>query len=231
MSKLIKFAAGTVFSLSIFCVLSSFSFAAGSGPAVVSASGLNLRSGPGMEYRVTSSLSKGQRIEILDESYDWYKIRTPLGYTAWASRDYFSKETGSLSSRGERTSYLPGDIKTKILNYSKKFLGVQYVWGGSSPNGFDCSGFVKYVFDNFGITLNRVAKDQATQGTYIGKGELRPCDLVFFDTDGGGEINHVGIYIGDGRFIQASSGRSKVIISDITTGFYAKAFRLAKRIL
>ena len=103
-----------------------------------------------------------------------------------------------------------------------------------SPKGFDCSGFVKYVFDHFGIILNRVSANQAKQGTAVKKADLRVGDLVFFDTDGGhNEINHVGIYIGGGKFIQASSasGSSGVVISDIAEGFYSSAYMSARRVI
>jgi len=130
-------------------------------------------------------------------------------------------------SRGNSVS-----TSLQIIDYAKKFLGVEYVWGGMSPNGFDCSGFVKYVFGRFGIDLNRVAADQAKQGTPVKKADLLPGDLVFFDMDGGHvHINHVGLYIGNGRFIQASSGKSSVVISDITHGAYAEDLMTAKRIL
>lgn len=132
-------------------------------------------------------------------------------------------------SRGETEG-----LEQKIVTYAKKLLGFRYVWGGMSPKGFDCSGFVKYVFDHFGIILNRVSADQAKQGTAVKKADLRVGDLVFFDTDGGhNEINHVGIYIGGGKFIQASSasGSSGVVISDITEGFYANSYMSARRVI
>lgn len=120
----------------------------------------------------------------------------------------------------------------KIVNYAKNFEGVRYVWGGNTSNGFDCSGFVKYVYSNFGIELNRVAADQAKQGTFIEKDNLSYGDLVFFDTNGGKNyINHVGIYIGNGLFIHASSSSGRVIISEIADGFYAKAFMTARTII
>ncbi len=132
-------------------------------------------------------------------------------------------------SRGETEG-----LEQKIVTYAKKLLGVRYVWGGMSPKGFDCSGFVKYVFDHFGIILNRVSANQAKQGTAVKKADLRVGDLVFFDTDGGhNEINHVGIYIGGGKFIQASSasGSSGVVISDIAEGFYSSAYMSARRVI
>jgi N-acetylmuramoyl-L-alanine amidase len=101
-----------------------------------------------------------------------------------------------------------------------------------SPAGFDCSGFTSYVFCAFGIKLERVSTDQAKQGTEISRENLKPGDLVFFDTTGGhGVINHTGIFIGDGKFIHASSGTSYcVIISDLTTGYYTGNFMTARRI-
>lgn len=128
-----------------------------------------------------------------------------------------------------------GDTRStgqKITDYAKKFLGVDYVWGGASPKGFDCSGFVKYVYSKFGITLNRVSADQAKQGTTVKKANLKAGDLVFFDTNGGRDrINHVGLYIGSGKFIQASSGHSGVVISTISGGFYSGTFMKAKRVI
>lgn len=128
-------------------------------------------------------------------------------------------------SRGE-------DSNPSIVDYAKRFLGVDYVWGGTSPSGFDCSGFVLYVFRKFGVELNRVSRDMAAQGSKVAKSELQPGDLVFFDTNGGhNRINHVGMYIGGGRFIQSSSEQSGVVISDITGGFYANTYMTARRVL
>jgi len=127
-----------------------------------------------------------------------------------------------------------GQTSQKIIDYAKKFLGVKYVWGGTTSKGFDCSGFVKYVFGHFGIALNRVSTEQAKQGKAVKKANLQPGDLVFFDTNGGrNRINHVGIYIGGGKFIQSSSasGSSGVVISSITTGFYSRVFMTARRVL
>lgn len=139
-----------------------------------------------------------------------------------------STERNSISRGGNRES----SAGQGIVAYAKEFVGVRYVWGGNTQNGFDCSGYVKYVYKNFGIELNRVAADQANQGTKISKANLLPGDLVFFDTDGGSNyINHVGIYIGDGSFIQSSSGAGKVLISNLNEGFYANSYMTARRLL
>lgn len=125
-----------------------------------------------------------------------------------------------------------GPDAEELIRFAKSLLGVPYLYGGMTPAGFDCSGFTSYVFAAFGIRLERVSTDQAKQGTEISKENLRPGDLVFFDTSGGhGVINHTGIFIGDGKFIHASSGTSYcVIISDLTTGYYNGNFMTARRV-
>jgi cell wall-associated NlpC family hydrolase len=103
-----------------------------------------------------------------------------------------------------------------------------------TPSGFDCSGYVQYVMGNFGIGIERVADAQSKQGALVNKGSLAPGDLVFFDTDGGlNMVNHVGIYLGGGRFIHCSSARSanRVVISDLTSGFYDTSYMTAKRVI
>lgn len=120
----------------------------------------------------------------------------------------------------------------ELIRFAKSLLGTPYVYGGMSPAGFDCSGFTSYVFGAFGIRLERVSSDQAKQGTEILKENLKPGDLVFFDTNGGHSvINHTGIFIGDGKFIHASSGTAhSVIISDLTTGYYSENYITARRV-
>ncbi len=125
-----------------------------------------------------------------------------------------------------------GTTQENVVIYAKNYLNVKYVWGGNTPSGFDCSGFVKYVYQQYGVTLNRVAADQARQGTAISKANLQLGDLVFFDTNGGHNyINHVGIYIGGGMFIHASSGAGKVVTTSLNDGFYENAYMSARRVL
>ncbi len=120
----------------------------------------------------------------------------------------------------------------RIIDYAKRFIGVKYVWGGSTTKGFDCSGFVKYVYSHFDVSLNRKSAAQAKNGTHVKKADLLPGDLVFFDTNGGlNKINHVGIYIGGGKMIHSSSSHKGVVISDINSGFYAKTYMTARRVM
>lgn len=107
-------------------------------------------------------------------------------------------------------------LGVQIEEKALSFLGTPYVWGGESPAGFDCSGFTKYVFGLFGISLPRTAAEQASIGTPVPESSLQPGDLVFFDTEGG--ISHVGIYIGNGKFISAAG--SDIRISNLHNPYY-----------
>src|SRR5690606_19952748 len=121
------------------------------------------------------------------------------------------------------------DIGSKLVAYAKKFMDSPYRYGGETPSGFDCSGFTKYVFKNFGISLERTAASQANQGKAVSKSELQVGDLVFFATGGSNKINHVGIYIGGGNFIHAESKREGVTITGLNETYYKKSYVKARR--
>lgn len=122
-----------------------------------------------------------------------------------------------------------GDRKAQtIASFAKQFLGVPYTWAGSSPSGFDCSGFTYYVFGQFGVDLPRMADGQFNAG--ISAGQLQPGDLVFFSTYEPGP-SHVGIYIGDNQFIHSSSGTGDVTITSLGTAYYSARYLGARRVL
>ena len=119
-------------------------------------------------------------------------------------------------------------IRDKIIDFAQTKLGSTYVWGATGPNVFDCSGFVRFVFQNAAdISLPRVSSDQATYKPRISSMNMKKGDLVFFETTGRGQISHVGIYMGDSQFIHASSGGKRVMVSSLDGGYYNKAFRWA----
>lgn len=219
------------------------------GSGTINADSVNVRSNPGTSSDILTRLDTGEGVSVLVRSGDWYRIKASDGTIGWVYKDFVTMKTASnaSTSRGvenlapkeedkneEAESKEESNLGKQIVEYARKFLGVKYVWGGSSPKGFDCSGFSSYVYSNFGIKIERVAADQAKQGTKIKKSELKAGDLVFFDTNGGSNhINHVGIYIGKGQFIHASSGRNskKVVISDLSSGFYASNYMTARRFI
>lgn len=117
-----------------------------------------------------------------------------------------------------------------IVNYLLQFKGTPYVWGGSDPSGFDCSGLMQYGFKHFGIDLNRTTYDQIGQGQAIGMKGLRPGDLVFFDTDKNtAGPDHVGIYMGDGKMFHTPRPGKAAEIVDMTQGYYMDRFMGGRR--
>lgn len=128
--------------------------------------------------------------------------------------------------------YTPADSRAKsVLQRALTLLGTPYRWGGASPdNGFDCSGLVSYVFRNaLDIDLPRVSREQADAGEPVSdKSELAEGDLVFFGRRG--RVDHVGIYVGEGRFVHAPSTGKDVMVSDLDTGYWSGKYMQARRI-
>jgi cell wall-associated NlpC family hydrolase len=116
-----------------------------------------------------------------------------------------------------------------IVDFAETFLGVGYVYGGTSPSGFDCSGLVYYVYTHFGYSVNRTAAGLAYNGTAVSPSELQAGDVLLFTTSKEFYIGHTGIYIGDGQFIHATSSGSEVKISSLSD--YADYYFGARRII
>ena len=127
-----------------------------------------------------------------------------------------------------RTVPVSGNVK-KILTYANTFTGVPYKFGGTTPAGFDCSGYIRHVFQKVGVQLPRQADEQYTVGKKVEKQNLQPGDLVFFETYEPG-VSHSGIYIGDGQFISATSS-SGVAVADIDDSYWGPRYVGAKRVL
>jgi len=129
----------------------------------------------------------------------------------------------------------PSAAASRVLRTADSYVGVKYVWGGNTPKeGFDCSGFTKYVFAKYGITLPRTSREQVRAGRAIAAdfGSLRPGDLMMF-AEPGEAISHVAIYAGDGRIIHASSSNGGVGYTDLNTGgeWFVAYFVAARRVL
>jgi len=125
-------------------------------------------------------------------------------------------------------------IIKKIEADAKSFLGTRYVWGATGPNKFDCSGFTQWVFRDAGINIPRVSRDQAKVGQYVSFNNLRKGDMVFFDTNKHkkGVVTHVGIYLGNGYFIHASSAAKKVVVFNWNEKpYYKKRFLWGRRVV
>ena len=137
-------------------------------------------------------------------------------------------DEAATSDGGEKASR--GEISkgNQVVNYAYKFLGKPYVYGATGPNSFDCSGLTLYVYNKFGVDISRTTYTQVSQGTKVNRSDLKPGDLVFFNTEG--SISHVGIYIGDGDFIHAPRTGKPVMVSSLSDDYYSKRFATARRI-
>ena len=152
-------------------------------------------------------------------------------------KKYKLKETGNLDNatneelkwHTEAKEYGGNVASTKILKTAAQYKGVPYVFGGTTPRGFDCSGYVQYVFARHGIRLTRTADTQALEGKFVSKKNLKPGDLVFFTTYEPGAF-HVGIYVGNNLFWNATSSRG-IMLSNLTDSYWGPRYYTARRIL
>ena len=182
---------------------------------------VNVRAKPTTASNVLTTINSNEIVKIIGINMGWYKITTSSGITGYIRGDLINI-TGASGSFVSNTS-------PTIISTAMKYIGVPYAWGGTSPNGFDCSGFVQYVFKQHGYYLNRTAAAQYSNGVAISRSNLRAGDLVFFErtyvTNG---ISHVGIYIGDNQFIHAGNGG--VEIASLNSNYYASRYCGACRV-
>lgn len=167
-------------------------------------------------------------------------INIPMSSSDAATSILTSTSSAPLTTSSPATAS-PSINRQSIIAYAKTLIGIPYVWGGQTTSGFDCSGFVQYVFNHFGITLPRESHDQATVGTSVSQSNLQPGDLLFFqNTDSyaglyANHVTHVGIYIGNGAMIESSSSHNNegvVIVQNVfSNAFYVAHYYGAKDVL
>jgi hypothetical protein len=118
-----------------------------------------------------------------------------------------------------------GDLRSELVETARQFIGIPYRWGGTTAeNGFDCSGLTMVSYRLNGLNLPRVSRNQFQAGKRVSKAQLRPGDLVFFATEGGTRVTHVGMYVGDGDFIHAPRTGKNVRIEKLSNSFFAKTY-------
>lgn len=142
-----------------------------------------------------------------------------------------STETVYVDSRGGAAGVGRGEARPlgqQIAATAKGFVGYPYAWGGTTPGGFDCSGFAQYIYGRFGISIPRSSYDQFAGGTPVSRANLQPGDLVFFSTYADG-ASHVGIYLGDGQFVSAQSSSTGVTIRDLNSAYWGSRYLGARR--
>lgn len=184
------------------------------GTVMLSSGALNLRSAPNTSASIIGWLYNGNQVTILGLESGFYKIS-------------FGGKTGYASAK-----YIVNNKAIAALNAAKSTLGVKYVYGGTTTNGFDCSGMTQYAYGKAGVTLLRTSSQQATMGVPVSRADLKIGDLVFFDTNGGNnDINHVGIYSGNNNFISALSGAGMVKEQSMSYAYWSNAYMTARRVV
>ena len=209
----------------------------------INKSSVEFRKQPNTNGELISKLTLNKEVEILEKNNGWTKIKTnnEIGYveTKYISDSKVQVTTRSSTYRTTNTvnttaidieNEAPATVsQAEVVAFAKQFVGYRYVMGGSSPAGFDCSGFTQYVFKHFGYSIARTPGAQAGNGVAVNKADLQPGDLICFANSRGGSIGHAGLYIGGGKFVHAANSRRGVIISNVDgDGFY---YVCARRII
>ncbi len=198
---------------------------------------VNVRSGPGTSYDEIAEATLGTEVIILDKEGDWYRVALDNGTTGYmaswlldtrAQRRVRQAEASSAGTSSAGPSAGSG-FGQALVDTAMQYLGCPYVRAGRSPSGFDCSGFVHYVLGKHGIHVSTSSRAQFHEGTPVSRSNLQPGDVVFFKNTYRSGISHVGIYIGDGKFIHASNRRSDVKISELDSAYYAPRYAGARR--
>ena len=214
---------------------------------------VNVRSAASQEASVVTQLSINTQVTVISEQNGWAEVTFNGGNGYIASNllsetitqtsrgsstprtgitDTTDKQTDNSSTNNNQESndsssnVLTSSKGADVLAYAMQFVGYPYVYGGSSTSGFDCSGFTQYVYKHFGVTLNRTAAAQSSNGTAVSRSNLQPGDLVMF----GSPINHVGIYAGGGRIVHAANPSRGVTTDTINSGYYNTNYVCARRI-
>ncbi|RAN84494.1 SH3 domain-containing protein [Bacillus sp. SRB_331] len=199
------------------------------GDYYINASALNVRSGEGTNYRIIGALPQGQKVQVISENSGWSKINYN-GQTGYIGTRFLSKTPvgGAVDNKpnenenqnNNNTSNNSGD-SSSILAYAKSMQGVPYVWGGSSANGVDCSGYIYHVFKKFGHNISR----QSVAGYWSSLPKTsspQPGDLIYFQNTYKAGPSHMGIYLGGGSFIQA--GDKGVAIASLSNSYWKSHF-------
>ncbi len=202
----------------------------GTAAVVKCSSTVNFRSAASTSSTILGELKNGTAVTVLSTSNGWSKV-SYAGKTGYISADYLvTASSGTAISPSNTAASVSISAKRQsVLNYAAQFLGVPYVYGGSTPSGFDCSGFTSYVFKNTVGSIPRVAQAQYDATTRVSRDDLLPGDLVFFGSSTS-SISHVGIYVGSNQFIHAPSTGDVVKYSSLT-GSYATRYQGAGRVI
>lgn len=221
--------------------------------AYVNTQTANMRKEANTASEIVTSLTLNTEVEVYAEENGWSKIKVNVqeGYISTAllsdkktetsrsletpRKKAESTTTENTSTKKETTTQSTTSTTTQtsgkgatVVATAKNYIGSKYVYGATGPNSFDCSGFTQYVFKLHGVSLNRTAAAQYSNGVAVDRANLQPGDLVMFGKSG---INHVGIYIGGGQIVHAANPSRGVTIDTITSGYYNNNYVGARRVM
>lgn len=221
----------------------------------VNAGTVNLRKEPSSSAEIVTTLTLNTEVTVISEDAGWTRVKSGEyeGYIATTllsdtkqeetvtsrssgireemanTEEVASKETENATTEPpSSTGSQDGATGSAVVEKAKQYLGAKYVYGGTSPSGFDCSGFTYYIYKQFGITLNRTAAAQYSNGVSVSRDNLQLGDLIMFGKSG---INHVGIYMGGGTIIHAANPSRGVTTDTINSGYYNTNYVGARRVL
>ena len=225
-------------------------------------SATNVRSGPGTEYDLVKQAPAAETCFIIGFNCGWYKVsfNGDIGYVRsdlltllekpycnsgsaayvadTSSSSSASSSSGSSSGSasydwGASATVYNGSLGSSVVSTAMQYLGYPYTYGGASPaTGFDCSGFVSYIYSQYGYSIGRTSQQQLSNGSYVAYADLQPGDIVLFErTYASSEwATHSGIYIGSGQFIHAANSGKGVVINNLSDSYYASRFICGRRI-
>ena len=211
--------------------------------AYISETKVNVRKEADKNSEVVVKLTQNTSVEVYAEENGWSKIKVD-GKEGYVSSDLLSDQKVEVTKKNNVTSRSSTTVREEkqttqavssgkgstVVATAKNYIGSKYVYGATGPTSFDCSGFTSYVYKLHGISLNRTAQAQYSNGTSVSRGNLQPGDLIMFGSSAS-SINHVAIYIGNGNIVHAANPSRGVTIDSINSGYYDKNYVGARRIM
>lgn len=193
---------------------------------------INVRTAPGTDNAIATRVTLGTEIVIVDQQDGWLRVALSDGTMGWVAENLIKTraEHAALQRDPGATAEDASSRGRAVVREAMRHLGKAYVRGTSGPNTFDCSGLTSYVYRQFGVNLPRTSSGQYTRGRPVSRDELQLGDIVVFRNTYRSGISHVGIYIGQGRFIHASNSRSGVKITNLDSSYYAPRYVGARRV-